>query len=366
MTSPAPRSLAAAVAFAAMAAQSASLTPADAPVVRGRSLETRDGRPLLLQGVNIPSLEWRPDGDHIREAFAVAIGEWHANCIRLPLKTCLWFGMPKKTDIPPEALSDESPEPWASAATAYRALVDELVAYANERGAYVVLDLHEFRAPLEEHAVFWRSAASRYANRPGVLFDLFNEPYGLTWDAWLRGGEVGSKCDDGAAPAETDEGASTVRTIGMQALADAVRDTGARNVLIVGGLDWGYDLSGIPGGREIDDKGGDGVVYSTHVYPWKGEWDARVLPVVKDHPVFVGEVGAQEKPMPFEKTARDPYAWSPEVLAWIRRNGFHWTAWNFHPKCGPSAVLDWSFAPTPCWGAFVKKALAGQGDGPVE
>jgi hypothetical protein len=55
----------------------------------------------------------------------------------------------------------------------------------------------------------------------------------------------------------------------MQALINAVRESGAKNIVLAGGLDWAYDLSGIANGFALDDKGGNGIIYSTHIYPWK-------------------------------------------------------------------------------------------------
>ena len=42
----------------------------------------------------------------------------------------------------------------------YRELVDQAVEAASTRGAYLVLDLHRYRAPTEEHAAFWRDLAA--------------------------------------------------------------------------------------------------------------------------------------------------------------------------------------------------------------
>ncbi len=48
----------------------------------------------------------------------------------------------------------------------------------------------------------------------------------------------------------------------MQALLDAVRGTGAKNVVVAGGLDWAYDMSGFLAGKQLVDKTGHGVIYA--------------------------------------------------------------------------------------------------------
>ena len=76
------------------------------------------------------------------------------------------------------------------------------------------------------------------------LFNLYNEPHNVGWDIWKNGGQVTEK-------ATRKTPVKTFKAVGMQALLDAVRGTGAQNVVIVGGLDWSYDYSGILEGRQL-------------------------------------------------------------------------------------------------------------------
>ena len=86
----------------------------------------------------------------------MAIDQWKANVIRLPVKDNFWFGH----------------GPWqkpGDGGMAYRKIVDAVIADAAARGAYVALDLHCFGAPTDEHVTFWKDAATRYKNHPAVL-----------------------------------------------------------------------------------------------------------------------------------------------------------------------------------------------------
>ena len=316
--------------------EGASVTPTplvtqDALRVEGRQLTTQDGRVRHLQGFSTPGLEWNPTGENTHQSFEVAIRDWNVNVIRLPVKSTYWFG------------EGCVYYPQHDGGAAYRKLVDELIDYARQHGCYVILDLQEFQAPTKKHAAFWTSAAARYANHPAVLFDILNEPHDIGWKEWR----------DGLA--------DNTNSIGMQALINAVRATGARNVIVAAGIDWGYDLSGLTEGYTLTDSKGNGIIYSTHIYPWKSDWNTKILKAARDFPVLVGEVGCQDKPMPFEtKIAHDPYTWAPEVLAFIQRNQLNWTAWSFHPEAGPSIIADWNYTPTPYWGQFVRDALKGK------
>lgn len=329
------------------------MTPADVSAlppelhVAGNRLQTRTGRTVWLQGVSIDSTQWTPAGEHTLASVEAGVGQWKANVIRLPVTEVFWFGRGKgQTD----------------GGAAYRALVDSAVAAAAGKKAYVVLDLHRFHAPMPEHAEFWKDAATRYKNHPAVLFELFNEPHGISWEIWRNGGRLADpknkNKDENAA--ENAEKASGPVSTGMQALVEAVRSTGARNVVLAGGLDWGYDLTGVVNGFALDDPKGNGVMYVSHIYPWKGKWQDKVLVAADKVPVMVTEVGCSAKPMPWQKKTENPATWAPDVIGLIQKYRLNWTAFSFHPKCAPVMITDWNYTPSPAWGVYVKDALAGK------
>lgn len=163
-------------------------------------------------------------------------------------------------------------------------------------------------------------------------------------------------------PAENAERLQGFQSVGMQHLVDVIRKTGARNLVTAGGLDWGYDLFGVLKGFALVERGGNGIIYETHVYPWKNHWQTKFLDAAARYPVLVGEVGCQPKPMPFEnpRSFQPPETWAPDVLGCIQKYRLNWTAWCFHPSAAPCLLADWSYAPTPYWGVPVKAALAGQ------
>ncbi len=226
---------------------------AELAVKGNRLVDKKTGNEVWLQGVAIASLEWSAAGDHVLESVTNALTEWRANAVRLALGSKFWFGV----------------GPWQKdGGVKYRALVDEVVRQCERKGAWVVIDLHEYRAPEQRHADFWRDVATRYANHPGVIFGLLNEPHDVTWEVWRNGGWVTDKPK--AKPGVAAENAEPVKkgvSVGMQRLVDVARKAGARNVVSAGGLDWGYDLSGVLAGYALTEKGGNGIMYESHVYP---------------------------------------------------------------------------------------------------
>ena len=320
--------------------------------VEGNKVLGKDGKPVWLQGVNVVSLEFLVQGDHLLKSALVAVDTWKSNIIRLPVKEEYWF-----------ARTGGQKDGGA----AYRELVENVITLVANRGAYVLLDLHRFRAPKQEHAEFWKDAAMKFKDHPAVLFDLFNEPHGTSWEVWRDGGFVAEKkkpADEDAflTPEEKAKGAQGFQSIGMQALVDAVRSTGARNIVVTGGLDWAYDLSGIANGFALKDTSGNGIIYSTHIYPWKRGWQEKVLVVADKHPILVGEVGADIKKMDFipADAQEDPYTWVPDMLGFMQKHRLHWTGFSFHPAATPVMITGWDYTPTPFWGAFAKDALAGK------
>jgi hypothetical protein len=295
-------------------------------------------------------MQWSHRGENVPWSMRVALDEWKANVIRLPVHDTYWFGKGKSQP--------------AGGAEAYRQAIDDLIKQASTRGAWVLLDLHQFGAPTEAHVAFWKDAAMRYRNNPAVLFELFNEAHGITWELWRDGGSLKDVKHSDVNPTENTLKTEADWTPGMQALVKAVRDTGAKNIILAGGLDWAYDLSGIASGFALDDLGGNGIIYVSHIYPWKKDWQDKVLVVADKHPIIVTEIGCPRRWEDFAfipPVQRYPLeGWSEDVLGMIQKYKLHWTGFSFHPACGPQVIKDWDYTPTPNWGVFVKEALQGR------
>ena len=317
--------------------------------VEGPKLLDNQGNEVWLQGVCLTGMESVAADRQIEKSTIVAIDEWKANCVRLPVKEDFWFGR--------TAYQNDGGK-------SYRELCDRVITLAANRGAYVALDLHRFRAPKPEHVEFWKDAAERYKNHPAVLFDLFNEPHGISWDILVDGGWVGNseKHDESAFLSDEEKKANRgFEAIGMKALLAAVRSTGARNIVIVSGLFWTNDLTGWLKGYAIDDPEGNGVMYSWHTYNWHPGWK-RIPPVAEKFPIFVGECGGDAKKMDFIKSEaqEDPNTFCPDFLGFVQKHRLHWTGFSMSPNATPRLLLDWNYTPTPFWGAYAKRALAGE------
>jgi hypothetical protein len=317
----------------------------------GNGILDSQNRPVRLCGVNVASLEWTSNGDgRILQTVNVAIRDWHVNIIRLPLSQDRWFGKAREQN------GDSQP---------YRALIQQVVDECVTQRCYIILDLHwsdcnEWGVNIGQHSMpdtnsilFWKDFAPHYANNPAVLFDLYNEPHDVSWDVWLKGGMILDKPNQRGAMAKN------YQCVGMQAMLDAVRSTGAKNVVICGGLEWAYGFSGILEGRQLSDPKGNGVIYANHCYDNKGDsvdtWIAKMEQATAKLPVIVSEFGGNSGPS--RRAPNDN--WLLHVLQAIQEHQWSYTAWDLHPAAGPTLISDWNYTPSPRFGVFVKQALAG-------
>jgi len=81
----------------------------------------------------------------------------------------------------------------------------------------------------------------------------------------------------------------------MQQLLDIARAAGAKNLVVIGGLDWAYDFSGILDGRQLKDPTSNGLVYANHCYNNKNQavetWIANMEKAAKTLPIIISEFG---------------------------------------------------------------------------
>jgi endoglucanase len=315
--------------------------------------------PFHFYGVNRDTLEWGRynwggcGGDgHFTDADFDHIKSWNVSAVRLPLSQAGWLG--RRCD-----------------AAAYASAVDAAVAKANARGIYAILDLHwsdvggqapcdsgcstgQQPMPDADSLVFWRQVAARYAANPGVIFDLYNEPHGVSWGCWRDGGcSVQSSTNDPSTGKRV-----TYTVVGMQQLLDAVRAVAPNNLVLAAGLDWAYDLSGVGAGYALS---GSGVAYDTHVYTqWHyttADWDSHFGYLAATYPVTSTEFGSIDCSAnvtgPLLDYFQAPGGSSDRRISWTI-----WS-WNVPGDCTqPSVIADWAGTPLGGQGQLIHDRLA--------
>lgn len=313
------------------------LGPVEPQVDGNRLVDGRTGDVWVPHGVNWSSFEYACTqgwgyssitSEAEAEQIAAAMVDWSIDTVRVPINQDCWLG----TRGAP--VSDPENE---RTAVQYRAEIASFVAALRDRDIVAILDLQSRKRETEDEfgnvampdagsIDFWRSIAKEYRDEPAIMFDAFNEPYSrwdevtgayafqLDWTCWRDGG-----C---AAPAEDDKSEVTGRTYpvqGMAAVVAAIRGEGAKQPIMLGGLDYANDLSQWLEHRPDDDQ----LVASFHNYNFQrcndeACWDAEIAPVAAEVPVLTGEVGQDDPALPH---LADYMAWADArqigYLAWV-------------------------------------------------
>jgi uncharacterized protein YbdZ (MbtH family) len=297
--------------------------------VIGNELVNAAGKPNRLLGIDRSGAEYPCiqgwgliDGPTGTRAISVMMS-WRINAVRIPLNEDCWLGI------------NGAPARYSGAP--YRAAIRAYVARLHQAGLYVVLDLHwsapgrkrasgqQPMADLDHAPAFWSSVARTFKADPAVVFDLYNEPYGISWRCWRDGCVLPQGW----------------RTAGMQTLVDAVRSTGARQPIIATGLGSGNDLSSWLRYRPHDPA--NQLVAGMHAYNFLSCvtvacWNKEVEPVASSVPVVATELGE----------ADCSHAFIDRFMAWADSAGVSYLGWSWNPSgCGaPALIRSWDGQPT--------------------
>jgi endoglucanase len=336
--------------------------PAPQLHVSGNELVDQNGNPVTLHGVDRSGTEYACvqgngifDGPN-DQASITAMKSWGpVNAVRVPLNEACW--------------NAESYVNSAYAGTNYINAIKAYVSLLNANGIVAILDLHwtdgQYTGPsagcssaqatcqkpmpdAAQSVPFWTSVANTFKGNDAVIFDLFNEPYPERadnsnetegWQCWLNGG---SSCVGIGYP-----------VAGMQSLVNAVRSTGANNVIMLGGLEYSNDLTQWLQYEPADPD--HNLTASWHSYNFnacsnQSCWTSQVAPVAAKVPLIAGEIG--------ENDCSGSYI-NP-LTTWLESEKASFLAWawnaDFPCSSGPGLITDYTGTPT-AYGAAYKSIL---------
>ncbi|HEV7536152.1 MAG TPA: cellulase family glycosylhydrolase [Acidimicrobiia bacterium] len=249
---------------------------------------------------------------------------------------------------------------------AYVERIAAAVALARARGLVVILSVQDqgptaggsHAQPSDATIRDWETLTARFNGDLDVMYEMFNEPQNHAtpdgWSVWRDGG-----------PAARNQGTPAV---GHQAVLDAIRATGARNVVVADAGQFGQRLDGIP---LVHDPLGQ-VAYGVHPYLTAilrdpANWEPSFGFLARQFPVVATEWIANSRVVfchPEWATT------APQLLDFLQARGIGILAWAFDVL--DSLIVDFHHTPTTldgfqCGefdqgaGALVKARLPGWG-----
>jgi hypothetical protein len=312
--------------------------------VHGTRIYDGDGKLVTLVGATDYSLEFTCSGDgHFQLSDFQAMRSWGMNTVRITLTSAFWRDLDKSCP-------------------SYTNTVTAAVANAESAGLYVILAL-QWSAPfsLPEDARtggaqcplpdatydvrFWKDIATIYQDDPRVIFDLFSEPNDIDWSQWETGGTITSACSLYPVP-------YTYQAIGMPQLASVVRTIAPSNLIILSGLGWGYDLSGIEANGPAPLSN---VLYGTHPFNHSGgsqqpyDWSRAFGSLAVQQPVIATEFGSYD--------CQTGYI--AQEIAYFKQLHMSFVAWAWTVgSCAvPSLLASWSGTPTTPYGVYIQQQV---------
>jgi hypothetical protein len=321
--------------------------------VRGNDLVGGHGQAIRLLGVDRSGTEYacsegwgifdsphpqRPDGRRMIRAMR----RWRVNAVRVPLNEACWLGI--------------NGAPARYAKRNYRRAIRAYVHRLERAGIHPILDLHVVDPrqvpagadvnglrpmPDAGHALpFWRSVAHRYRHDRAVLFDIYNEPNDIGWRCLLHGCRITHDFYNSSIP--------HYRAVGTQRLVNAIRRKGARNVIMVPGVEWSNDISKWRRWRPRDPL--HRIAASFHNYEGnlgschRRCWRRTVAPVERRFPVITDEMG--------DTDCNHDYI--DDYMRWADRHHISYLGWTWDATApgswtcrgGPSLITRYDGTPT--------------------
>ena len=243
----------------------------------------------------------------------------------------------------------------------YQQAIKDYVDLLTKNGMATILELHSTapggekatgQKPMlnKDHSVeFWKQVAGTFKDNQSVIFDPHNEPFpdgnkdtDAAWTCWRDGGNC-SGMDFEAA--------------GMQEIVDTIRGAGAKNVIMLCGVQYSNGLSQWLKYKPNDSE--NNLMASWHVYPFNpckdtACYDKNLKPVMAQVPLMAGEIGQDDRGSDFIK----------EAMTWLDTNGGHYAAWVWNTwgtDCGSiSLITNYDGTPNGAYGQGFKDHLASQ------
>jgi len=287
--------------------------------VNGNRIMDESTQEVIFRGICIKDPVVLNAENHLNSEYFDALATWNPKLVRIP--------------IHPASFKDPN----------FFVLLDRTLGYLESHKIYAILDFHSigfppnetyepvtglsdtdnyYRYTLNDLRAFWTQISERYSNDNRIAFyELFNEPtagsgsLAQSWEQWR---------------------------LVAEGLIDTIRANDPDSLIIVGGLDYSYDLS-YANSNPINKTS---IVYGTHPYPNKAlSYDLAFGNLKSRYPVMATEFGFDPN-APIGNPYRGETTYGNNIISYLEGKKISWQVWNFSPDWGPALISDWTFAPT--------------------
>lgn len=288
----------------------------------GNQIVNADGSIFLLKGLMPPDPARLHSENKFSQGFFFGMRETGANVIRIPVH----------------------PENWVHDKDYLWRYLDPIVTWAGGSNMYVIIDWHYIGnvatgagpqmpdidiKPKDLTLEFWRLIASYFRDVPNVIFEIFNEPQSIGAEEWRS---------------------NAVEII------QAIREQGASQLVVVGGIDYGKDLSWVIE-HPIDDEN---IAYASHIYPAHSgySWQHWFGTVAEKYPVLVTEWGFMDENRNSSQSylAGDQITYGEPFLEYLNARNIGWVACWYDDEWLPPMFTEGWMSYTR-YGEFVMQQL---------
>ncbi|MFF9016780.1 cellulase family glycosylhydrolase [Streptomyces sp. NPDC014870] len=265
--------------------------------VCGTKLCNQYGKPIQLRGMSSHGTQWYPQCLTSGSLDALAT-DWKADILRV------------STYVQEDG--------WETDPTKFTNLASTLIDQATARGMYVIVDWHMLdpgdpNANLANAKRFFTDIANRHKDKSNVLYEIANEPSGVSWSA--------------------------IKSYAEQ-IIPVIRNIDGNAPVLVGTRAWS-SLGVSEGGSETEvvnnQVNASNIMYTFHFYAFshRDEYLATLSRAADRIPMFVTEFGTQN----YAGEGTDDFAMTQKYIDLMASKKISWTNWNFSDDHRSGAVF---------------------------
>lgn len=301
--------------------------PAGSPVaingklkVTGTHLVNECGNPVQLRGASSHGVQWFPDCYNESSITALA-NDWGADVFRIAMYV-------------QEGGYVTNPPYWKS-------WIDNMVAICGSKGIYCIIDWHVLNpgdpnANLTEARDFWSYMSAKHAADKHVLYEICNEPNGVSWNT------IKSYAND---------------------IIPRIRANDPNTVIICGTPTYSQDVDV----ASADPLAYSNITYALHFYSGTHTQylrDKGNTAIANGAALFVSECGTSTASGDGGPYLTEMQTW----IDWMAANTISWANWNFADKSETSSALNSGSCASASWnntsasGTFMKQKMLSPAD----